>query len=202
MRTTPLLFFYLLLCCQSTESLTNKRVILGRNVTLDCDIDVRGIYWLFQKPSESLVVIFRTFTSDSTSTMFIDQRLRNKYSTQTNSRLFISNITKDELGIYYCAKLYSAPTFSNGTNLYIAAETEDNDQLQHNNTTTTQHPALILASISLYVLLLIIIIGLLMARCRKPRKSAKPQPTAKVALKQINDLNTAEFTEVEFRLCE
>nr|XP_055072582.1 uncharacterized protein LOC129452627 [Misgurnus anguillicaudatus] len=205
MKTTPLLFFYLLLCCQSTESLTKKQVNLGGNVTLDCDIDVKDIYWLFLKPSKSLVVILRT---NSTSAMFIDQRLRNKYSPQNNSSLFISNITKDELGVYYCAKLHSiALKLSNGTKLYISEvayknETEDNDQLQHSNTTTTQHSALTLATISLNVLLPIIIIGLLMARCRKPRKGAKPQPNAEVELEQIKDLNTAKFAEVEFRLCD
>ncbi|XP_065099761.1 uncharacterized protein [Paramisgurnus dabryanus] len=206
MRTRPLLFFYLLLCCQSTASLINKQVILGENVTLDCDIDVKEIYWLFLKPPESLVMIFRTFTPDSTSPMFTDQRLRHKYSSQTYSRLFISNITKDELGIYYCAKLYSsALNIGNGTKLYISeAKTEDNDQLQHskNCTATTQHPALTITSILLIVMLLIIIIGLLMARCRKPRKGAKPQPNAEVEFEQIKDLNIAEFTEVEFRLCE
>ncbi|XP_065100620.1 uncharacterized protein [Paramisgurnus dabryanus] len=200
MRTTALLFFYLLLCCQHTESLTNKRVILGENVTLDCDIDIKDIYWLSQKPSESLVVIFRSFTSDSTSPMFTDPRLRNKYSSLTNSSLFISNITKDELGIYYCAKLYlTALTLGNGTKLYISEaayqnETEENDQ--HNNTIITQHSALTHTSILLNVLLLIIIIGLLIPRCPKPRKSVKPHPNDEVELEQIEDLNTAEYSEI------
>ncbi|KAI7791271.1 hypothetical protein IRJ41_014242 [Triplophysa rosa] len=188
MRTTPLLFFYLLLCCQTTESLTLKRVILGGNVTLDCELDNKEIYWVFMTPPESLVVILRTFTADSIKPAFYDQRLKSKYSSKTLSRLFISCITKDELGIYYCEKVDTTGLqLSNGTKLYT---TEENDQPQHmQHNTTTTHSALTLTSISLNVLLFITIIGL-------SRKSGKPYQNVKE--KQFDDLNTEEFTEVEF----
>ncbi|KAA0712040.1 hypothetical protein E1301_Tti012775 [Triplophysa tibetana] len=200
MRTTPLLFFYLLLYCRTTESLTHKRVILGGNVTLDCELDDREMFWLFLKPPESLVVIFRTFTSQSTKPTFFDQRLKSKYSSTTLSSLCINNITKDELGIYYCVKRHpTALQLSDGTKLYTTETvhqnmTEENDKPQHmqQNTTTTLW-ALTLTSISLNVLLFITIIGL-------SRKSGNPYQNVKV--KQFHDLKTDEFTEVEFRLCE
>ncbi|KAA0712038.1 hypothetical protein E1301_Tti012773 [Triplophysa tibetana] len=123
MKTTSLFFVYLLVCCQTTESLTLKPVILGGNVTLDCELDNRDIYWLFMKPSESPVVIFRTFSSESTKPLFFDQRLKSKYSSTTLSCLCISNITKDELGIYYCARVNTwGLNFSNGTKLYTTAK--------------------------------------------------------------------------------
>ncbi|XP_056615870.1 uncharacterized protein LOC130430743 [Triplophysa dalaica] len=202
MKTTPPLLFYLLLCCQTTESLTRKRVILGGNVTLDCKLDNKEIYWLFMKPPESLVVIFRTFTSESTKPAFFDQRLKSKYSSTTFSRLCISNITKDELGIYYCVKANTTGLqISNGTKLYTTETanqnvTEENDQpqqMQHNKTTTLL--ALMLTSISLNVLLFITLIVLLTPRCRKPRHS--PKPHQKVEAQPLDDLSAAEYSEIE-----
>ncbi len=105
--------------CQTTESLTDKRVNLGENVTLDCQIGVKEIYWVFQKLTDSPVLILRTFTTDFASSFIQDQRLKDKYSTLTLSRLFISNITINELGIYYCAKLNKTLQISNGIRLYI-----------------------------------------------------------------------------------
>ncbi len=105
--------------CQTTESLTDKRVNLGENVTLDCQIGVNDVYWVFQKLTDSPVLILRTFTTDSTSSFIQDQRLKDKYSSLTSSRLFISNITINELGIYYCAKRNQTLHISDGTRLYI-----------------------------------------------------------------------------------
>jgi len=97
-------------------------VNLEENVTFDCQIDVRDIYWFFQKWTDSPVLIMRTFTSDYTSSQFYDERFKVKYSSLTLSRLFISNITVDELGIYYCIKAGPTPQLSNGTRLYISGK--------------------------------------------------------------------------------
>ncbi|XP_056615274.1 uncharacterized protein LOC130430262 [Triplophysa dalaica] len=200
MRTTPLFFVYLLLCCQTTESLTLKRVILGGNVTLDCELDDRDVYWLFMKPPESPVVIFRTFTAESTKPAFFDQRLKSKYSSTTFSRLCISNITKDELGTYYCARVNTRSLhFSNGTKLYTETvhqnSMEGNDQAHHE----IKHQTVAITSISC-IAIFFIIIGLFTLKCGKPRKTQQPNQNLKG--KQFDDLNTKEFTKVEFRLCE
>uniref|UniRef100_A0A8C2CPY7 Immunoglobulin domain-containing protein n=1 Tax=Cyprinus carpio TaxID=7962 RepID=A0A8C2CPY7_CYPCA len=110
-----------LLVCQTTESLTDKLVNLGENVTLDCQIDVEEIYWVFQKPSDAPVMILRIFSSDATPYVQ-DQRLKDKYSSLTSSNLFIINITVHELGIYYCVKPGIILQISNGTRLYINDE--------------------------------------------------------------------------------
>lgn len=106
-----------MLCCQTTESLSLKPVILGESVTLYCHPAASDIFWLFLKPPESLVVIMRSSKSNSASSHFYDPRLQIKYSSKTLSRLFIRNITQDELGIYYCAKVVSLE-LNNGTKLY------------------------------------------------------------------------------------
>ncbi len=108
--------------CLTTESLTDKRVNLGENVTLDCQIGVKEIYWVFQKLTDSPVLILRTFSTDSTSSFIQDQRLKDKYSTLTLSRLFISNITINESGIYYCVTRNQSLQISDGTRLYINGE--------------------------------------------------------------------------------
>ncbi len=105
--------------CQTTESLSDKRVNLGENVTLDCQIGVREVYWVFQKLTDSPVLILRTFTTDFGSSFIQDQRLKDKYSSLTLSRLFISNITINESGIYYCVTRNQSLQISSGTRLYI-----------------------------------------------------------------------------------
>ncbi|XP_016138171.1 uncharacterized protein [Sinocyclocheilus grahami] len=118
MRTPPLLLFFLLVWCQTAQCLISKRVNLGQNVSLDCQIDVKDIYWVFQNLTDSPVLILRTFTSESTTPQFYDKRFKDKCSLQTLSRLFIRNITINEIGIYYCAKAGRTLQLSNGTRLY------------------------------------------------------------------------------------
>ncbi len=108
-----------LLVCQTTESLTDKEVNLRENVTLDCQIGRNELYWVFQKLTDSPVLILRTFTTNSGSSFIQDQRLKDKYSTLTSSRLFISNITINELGIYYCVTRNQTLQISDGIRLYI-----------------------------------------------------------------------------------
>ncbi|KAA0712039.1 hypothetical protein E1301_Tti012774 [Triplophysa tibetana] len=192
MRTTSLLFFYLMLCCQTTESLTLKAVILGTNVTLDCELDVKEIFWLFMKPAESLVVIYRTSSAESIMFSSYDERLQNKYLSRTESRLFIRIITKDELGIYYCAKVNTSLQLSNGTKLYTETNNQT-DQPQHQTAAITS-----ISIISLFLITIVTVLGLLTLKCEKPRKSRQHN----VKVKQFDDLNAEEFTEVEFRPCE
>ncbi|XP_058617734.1 uncharacterized protein LOC131531175 isoform X2 [Onychostoma macrolepis] len=173
MRTAQLLLFFLLAWCQTTESLTDKCVNLGENVTLDCQIDVKEIYWVFQKLTDSPVLILRTFTAEYTSSHVQDQRLKDKYSALTRSRLFISNITVHELGIYYCAKLNKTLQISNGTRLHTNESAQDQKQTEGKH---QEQPCL------------------LMLKLKKPRKSQQPR---NVEPEQTEDLNTAEYSEIE-----
>ncbi|XP_052446509.1 uncharacterized protein LOC127988041 isoform X11 [Carassius gibelio] len=204
MRTEQLLVFCLLVC-QTTAFLTDKPVNLGGNVTLDCQIDVKDIYWVFQKLTDSPLLLLRTYTSDSTSSYIQDQRLKDKYSSLTKSRLFIINITIHELGIYYCVKpATTSLQISNGTRLYINEsaqdqnEPEEKHQIQSCEETLEMHMILNVTSILLNFVLIIAIIGLLMLKHKKPRK--RRQQAQNVHPEQIEDLNNAQFSEVEFHL--
>ncbi|XP_026054326.1 uncharacterized protein LOC113040220 [Carassius auratus] len=205
MKTVQLLLFCLLVC-QTTERLTDKLVNLGENVTLDCQIDVKDIYWVFQKLTDSPRLLLRTFSSESASSHVQDQRLKDKYSSLTKSRLFIINITIHELGIYYCVK--SDPKqlqFSNGTRLYINEsaqdqnEPEEKHQEQSCEETLEMHMILNVTSILLNFVLIIATIGLLMLKLKKPRK--KRQQAQNVHPEQIEDLNNAQYSEIELPTC-
>ncbi|KAI7791068.1 hypothetical protein IRJ41_008675 [Triplophysa rosa] len=124
--------------------------------------------------------------------LFHDERLQNRYSSRTESRLFIRIITKEELGIYYCAKVNTSLQLSNGTKLYTETNRQ-NDQPQHQTAAITS-----ISIIASFLITIVIVLGLLTLKCEKPRKSRQQN----VKVKQFDDLNTEEFTEVEFRPCE
>lgn len=185
----------LLLWCQITEGLFDKRVNLGENVTLDCQIDVKEMFWVFQKLTDAPVLILRTFSTESTVSHILEERFRNKYSSLTLSRLFISSITIDEIGVYYCIKRDSTTIkFSNGTRLYI---TEDKSQTKPNEShyQTTQE-----ALIVLYIILNIMMFSAVIALFQIKLQLCKKRQQQNEELEKIFCTSAAEFSEVEFRL--
>ncbi|XP_051977499.1 uncharacterized protein LOC127639489 [Xyrauchen texanus] len=194
MKTVQLSIFYLLLCCPAAESFKDKLVVLGQNVTLNCDLAVKDVYWLFLKLPDSLEMILRTFSTESTVPQFYNNRFRDKYSTLTWSRLFISNITADELGIYYCAKLLQ---LDNGTRLYITENSQNQTESEFNNHRHHHHPQQIVtvASIALNCVMFILIIGLLMLKFKTPTKSRQQCQNDEPV--QLEDLNTAQYSEID-----
>uniref|UniRef100_A0A671QH42 Ig-like domain-containing protein n=1 Tax=Sinocyclocheilus anshuiensis TaxID=1608454 RepID=A0A671QH42_9TELE len=103
-------------------SLTNTAVTLGADVNISCDLDIEEIYWYRQKSPDPPVFILRTYSSTYEGAKYENSISEDKYSVKTNSRLFIRNITTDELGVYYCVKTSEPLKFSNGTNVYISGE--------------------------------------------------------------------------------
>ncbi|KAL0151908.1 hypothetical protein M9458_052787, partial [Cirrhinus mrigala] len=110
----------LLMWSQATESLTNIAVTSGADVNISCDLDIKEIYWYKHKSPDPPVLILRTFDRISEGAEYENSIFKDKYSVKTNSRLFIRNITNDELGVYYCVKTSEPQKFSNGTKIYIS----------------------------------------------------------------------------------
>lgn len=108
----------LLVWCQAVETELTK---LGQNVTINCDLDEKEIYWMVLKPPNRPVMILRLFSTSPTP-FYYDVGFRPKYSVQHKYCLFIKNVTVDELGIYYCMTTEAPPKFSNGTKLHIIGE--------------------------------------------------------------------------------
>ncbi|CAM4654469.1 unnamed protein product [Leuciscus chuanchicus] len=105
---------------QATESLTNTPVTLGSDVNITCDLDIEEIYWYKLKLPDPPVLILRTYDSTVERCKYENSIFEHKYSVKTNSRLFIKNITIDELGVYYCVKTSEPLKFNNGTKIYIS----------------------------------------------------------------------------------
>ncbi|KAI5609492.1 hypothetical protein C0J50_9470 [Silurus asotus] len=122
------LYFYLLVCCGAADSFTVKLVNLGQNVTLQCEVDVKDVYWFLMKPSEPPVFILRSFSSRSLRAVYSNQTSNKTFSLQHNSSLFIHNISTNELGVYYCSQTSSVspPKISHKIRLYIRNHSADN----------------------------------------------------------------------------
>ncbi|KAK2906795.1 hypothetical protein Q8A67_005780 [Cirrhinus molitorella] len=201
MRTAQHLLFFLLVWCQTTASLNDTLVNFGENVTLDCPIDKRDIYWVFQKPTDSPVVILRSFTTDFASSFFYNDRLKEKFSLEKYSRLCISNLTFNELGIYYCVKTGNSLQLSNGTRLYTIESAQEQNQTEYNNHEQPQcektpeiHNILNVTSLLLNIVLIIAILGMVMLKLKMPRKSR--QQTLNVETVPLEDLNAAQYSEI------
>ncbi len=109
----------LLMWSQATESVTNTAVTLGADVNISCDLDIEEVYWYRQKSPDPPVLILRTFDNTYEKAKYENSIFKLNYSVKTNSRLFIRNISSDELGVYYCVKTSEPLKFSNGTKIYI-----------------------------------------------------------------------------------
>lgn len=96
--------------------LRQKQTDLGQNVTINCDLDVKEVYWILLSLPDPPVMILRSFSSP----FYYNEQFRHKYSVQSRHNLLISNITHKELGVYYCVNTATTrKKFSNGTRLYI-----------------------------------------------------------------------------------
>ncbi|KAI2642428.1 Ig kappa chain V-III region [Labeo rohita] len=151
---------------QATESLTNIAVTLGADVNISCDLDIEEIYWYKHKSPDPPVLILRTYDSIYEKAKYENSIFTHKYSVKTNSRLFIRNISTDELGVYYCVKTSEPQKFSNGTKIYISDSDQRNQTSKLEPHDASQHRKswrnliiIIISSALLNVLLTITLIG-------------------------------------------
>ncbi|XP_016383509.1 uncharacterized protein LOC107720344 [Sinocyclocheilus rhinocerous] len=112
----------LLAWCQAVETLT-ELTNLGQNVSINCDLEEKEIYWMLLKLPNRPVMILRLFSTSPTP-FYYDASFRPKYSVHPKHHLFIKNVTLDELGVYYCMTTEAPPKFSNGTRLHIIEPTK------------------------------------------------------------------------------
>ncbi|XP_050958366.1 uncharacterized protein LOC127159619 [Labeo rohita] len=189
------LHIYLLMWSQVTESLTNIAVTLGADVNISCDLDIEEIYWYKHKSPDPPVLILRTFDSTYEGAEYENSIFEDKYSVKTNSRLFIRNITTDELGVYYCVKTSEPQKFSNSTKIYISDLVHRN-QTESNGCPQHQKPwrnLTIITSVLLNVLMIIALIGLLKRNIKATGRSKNY-----TAAKNSNNL---QCVEIDFSMC-
>ncbi|KAF4097869.1 uncharacterized protein LOC131529668 isoform X1 [Onychostoma macrolepis] len=201
----------LLVWCQAVETLT-ELTHLGQNVSINCDLDEKEIYWMLLKLPNRPVMILRLFSTSPTP-FYYDVRFRLKYSVQPKHHLFIKNVTTDELGVYYCMTTEAPPKFSSGTRLHITEPTKLPECQNHtvvkyieqNHTMlndTDQRPWVIVIIVSglMHGVLVFVVIGFV---CCYSRENFKHQEAdlEKTLHKQIKKPNTM-YTEVVFSQME
>ncbi|XP_039528755.1 uncharacterized protein LOC120479943 isoform X3 [Pimephales promelas] len=165
---------------QASESLTNTPVTLGSDVNITCDLDIEEIYWYKLKLPDPPELIVRSFDSTVEGGGKYENIIyKHKYSVKTNSRLFIKNITIDELGVYYCVKTSEPLKFNNGTKIYISDFVQKNitDSVDMNQTEDAPQQQIpwrnmTILSVLLNVLLIIALIGLMKILIDATGKSA------------------------------
>ncbi|TRY69638.1 hypothetical protein DNTS_032754, partial [Danionella cerebrum] len=91
---------------------------LGSNVTIKCDLEENEIFWILQKSEDPPTPILRSFLTPPDS-LYFNKTFRRKYSVALNHSLVITNISEDELGVYYCMTTGVPPKFSSSTRIYI-----------------------------------------------------------------------------------
>ncbi len=103
----------LLMWSQATESVTNTTATSGADVNVSCDLDIE-MYCYRHKLPDPPILNACNGTQDKTCKL--------KWSENTNSSMCISNISTDELGVYYCVKTSEPQKLCNITEIYICSE--------------------------------------------------------------------------------
>ncbi|XP_056116577.1 uncharacterized protein LOC130093936 isoform X2 [Rhinichthys klamathensis goyatoka] len=189
---------YLFMLYQATESLTNTPVSLGSDVNITCDLDIKEIYWYKQKFPDPPVFFLRTFSSRYEGGKYENSISEHKYSVKTNSRLFIKNITIDELGVYYCVKTSEPLKFNNGTKIYISDSVHRNqtdDAPQHQISWRNMTIIFILINVLLTIAVIGLVKSCIDATRRSKNTSKKPQNTA------AQNTNDPQYAEIDFAKC-
>ncbi|XP_052446809.1 uncharacterized protein LOC127988218 isoform X2 [Carassius gibelio] len=124
---------YLFIWCRAAETLTDHLTDLGQNVTINCDLDETDVNWLLLKLPDPPVLILLSF--NTSATFYYSKTFQQKYSVSGYHRLFINNVTLDDLGLYYCVtsaiEKYKPPKYSDGTRLHITEATPDLEIQDH-----------------------------------------------------------------------
>ncbi|XP_056116853.1 uncharacterized protein LOC130094544 [Rhinichthys klamathensis goyatoka] len=157
-------FTDLLIWCEAAETLTDQLTDLGQNVSINCDFGVKEVNWLLLKLPDSPVVIL--LSSTASAPFYYSKAFRQKYSVQSNHRLFINNVTIDDLGLYYCETKDAPPKYSDGTRIHIsvpspAAEIQNHTAVKNIERNQTHWQIIIFISALLNAVLIIVVIGLL-----------------------------------------
>ncbi|KAI2650813.1 Ig kappa chain V-II region [Labeo rohita] len=195
----------LLVWCQAVETLT-ELTNLGHNVSINCDLEEKEIYWMLLKLPNPPVMILRLFSTSPTP-FYYDPRFRFKYAVQPKHHLVIRNVTTDDLGVYYCMSTEAPPKFSSGTRLHIIEQTKLPECQNHtvvkyieqnhtavNYTDQIQRPWMIIIIISglMHGVLVFVVIGCVCCYSREKLKNqeADLEQTLRKQLKEPKTTNT------------
>ncbi|KAF3688296.1 hypothetical protein EXN66_Car003968 [Channa argus] len=91
------------LVCAEAQNVTEVKVELGQNVTLNCSSNNSNIHWYIEINSQVRGFISRSFSNDPSGSQYYVYTFRPKYSAFGNS-LLIANITAEDCRLYFCGR--------------------------------------------------------------------------------------------------
>ncbi|XP_067357272.1 uncharacterized protein [Channa argus] len=92
------------LVCAEAQNVTEVKVELGQNVTLNCSGDKPDTYWYLDMYHDHVQgFIGRSFNNDPAASQYYVYTLINKYSAFGNN-LLITNITAEDCRLYFCGR--------------------------------------------------------------------------------------------------
>lgn len=105
----PWIFIVFISICGEVAASPDTK--FGQDATLNCSLDNSDIYWFMELRGPVPVPILRTFHKISTVATYNQEIFRRKYLVQLGHRLVIKNFSKEDCGMYYCAKKQKVSEF-------------------------------------------------------------------------------------------
>ncbi|KAF6737216.1 hypothetical protein FQA47_022191 [Oryzias melastigma] len=167
------------------QNVMKVRAELGKDVSLNCSITTKDIFWFVQLYSQISAGIGRVYYPDVS--LYFTPDYESKYLLLKN-RLVIKNFTADDCRSYFCAEMKNhyyifVDSFlldSDVSNNQTPSSTSIYNQKNTSETLRTellQKKEVVFSSLGLNGLLLLIIIGLMFLLLRKRReRSDTPKP--------------------------
>nr|XP_046237848.1 uncharacterized protein LOC124055258 [Scatophagus argus] len=149
--------------CAEAKNLTEVKVELGQNATLNCSVDKPMIYWYMEVHSHFRVRITRSISSGTHDQSCIDN-ITDKFVFVPKT-LVITNITADDCRLYYCAvregdQIKFEEVFRVVSCVPMTPPTDDSKdkhQQQQHSLSLWQSAPVVYSSLSLNALLLVLI---------------------------------------------
>ncbi|KAK2917272.1 uncharacterized protein [Channa argus] len=91
------------LVCAEAQNVTEVKVELGQNISLNCSWNNSDTYWFTEINSQVRGSIGRSFTNDPSGSQYYVYTFRPKYSAFGNI-LLITNITAEDCRLYFCGR--------------------------------------------------------------------------------------------------
>lgn len=90
--------------CVGAESPMEVRVELGQNVTLNCSLDTKNIFWYMEIHSRFRGCIARVISEGRDQQYFVSTAGTTKYVVLQVNRLLITNVTAEDCRRYFCGR--------------------------------------------------------------------------------------------------
>ncbi|XP_067357283.1 uncharacterized protein [Channa argus] len=188
------------LVCAEAQNVTEVKVELGQNVTLNCSWNNSNTHWFTEINSQVRGFISRSSSNDSSGSQYYVYTFRPKYSAFGNS-LLITNVTAEDCRLYFCGRKINGSvqfvdTFSLVSDVAPSppnnVSKENNDQ-QHD--VMCQNKVVICSS---YVLNVFLLLGLLCSLIWLKKKKNCSRQVTHPSPNNTGTLDSQQYEEIQF----